>query len=491
MATSWRHAIGRARMWVACLCYCTTLVSGNEYRLVIDAGSTGSRLKMFMWQGDKLVEISPSSEDDDLFHVNPGVSSYVDSPELAGVSVDSMLNASKKYIPRDSWASTKLWFMATAGVRFLPAADRDALMIEVERHLSQPGRMPYSFQHVHIMSGVQEAVFGFLSINHWLDFPEPEVGILDLGGKSTQIAFKPAKGGVLNFDSSLYVHGKFTSIYATSYSRFGTETTLSRALDEVVRANPGHTKIDFPCFLTGTSVTAKISNGSEVYVTGTGDVESCSGLTASLLHTDYECSLPPCSMMARYIATVEGIKFYALNAYFYTMLNLGLLDWGEQKVLKPAEILNATKALCVMSKEEAEAASSQPWEYLHMGCLEGFHVYHMLRAYGFSDDTTDIIFAFSVNGNSADWTSGLLLFEEYNPHGEPFRGGGCDDDELAVRTWIVRAGALGVAWLLTCCALGLLLSMYRLRQTRPGGSDQGFSGLCTEDPALAANGRSA
>lgn len=464
--------------------------AGEGYRIVIDAGSTGSRLKMFQWQQGHLVEIAPSEDDEDHFRVEPGLSSYVESPELAGPSLQSMLVAAERYVPEEARADTLAFLMATAGVRLMNATAAQYLLLEVERYLLE--NSPFHFERCNVLSGVQEGVSALLSVNALLGYSGLEVGMLDLGGESTQVAFQP-KARPLNFDTSFYVDGTLYSIYATSYTTFGTEATWQRALDKLAAQRSGNGEVDFPCYATGEALVANITDAGELAFRGTGDADACSTLVSSLLHLDYECLLPPCAMAGRYVAGVEGIPFYALNAFFYSALNLGLVEWGDSKVLSPAEISRATAELCGKTKDQALADSPQPWKYLEKGCLEGYHVYHILLAYGFSAESTSLTFAREINGIGADWTLGELLFEEYNPrHFDELTGEGDGYAEriLGQDIWMVVALALGLALAATCLACWLAIA--RLNVIAEGRSmmdyHRGFA-ICpatTEEPSTMA-----
>merc|ERR1712032_264331 len=127
---------------------------------------------------------------------------------------------------------------------------------------------------------------------------------------------------------------------------------------------------------------------------------------------DYECVLPPCAMLGIHMTPIEG-KFYAISAMFYTANNLGLIGWNEEKIISPREIAVATDKFCSMSWREArEFQPNTPDKYLKRTCFAGYHVYHIMKAYGFIEDDVSVTFVRKVAGKTADWSRGAVLYEE-------------------------------------------------------------------------------
>ena len=82
---------------------------------------------------------------------------------------------------------------ATGGMRLVPEPERGRIMAEVRRYLAAS---LFDLQSAVIISGQQEALFGWMTVNYMLGLlgdggPFPTVGALDLGGASTQITFLP------------------------------------------------------------------------------------------------------------------------------------------------------------------------------------------------------------------------------------------------------------------------------------------------------------
>uniref|UniRef100_A0A3B5R2M3 nucleoside diphosphate phosphatase n=1 Tax=Xiphophorus maculatus TaxID=8083 RepID=A0A3B5R2M3_XIPMA len=163
------------------------------YAVMFDAGSTGTRIHVYTF-------IQSNSEplpvlDNEMFHsIKPGLSAYADYPETAGETVRMLLKVAKKTVPRLDWKRTPLVLRATAGLRLLPAAKAQALLDQVQLVFDEsPFLVPDN--SVSIMNGTNEGILAWISLNfltgHLNAHATKTVGILDLGGGSTQITFLP------------------------------------------------------------------------------------------------------------------------------------------------------------------------------------------------------------------------------------------------------------------------------------------------------------
>merc|ERR1711933_284079 len=75
-----------------------------------------------------------------------------------------------------------------------------------------------------------------------------------------------------------------------------------------------------------------------------------------------------------------------------------------------------TQKFCGFSTEDAKAHSGAPWKYKKNHCFGGLYMYRILKAYGFEDDASHIVFARKLEGKSADWSMGAALYEtQYMP----------------------------------------------------------------------------
>ena len=106
----------------------------SKYMILVDAGSSGSRVHVFrlLWSapGAGLHELAlpeielPSKK----LKVEPGLSSFEDTPGLAGESLLPLVEFAKSHVPPEQWAATPIQVVATAGLRLVPRASADAIL---------------------------------------------------------------------------------------------------------------------------------------------------------------------------------------------------------------------------------------------------------------------------------------------------------------------------------------------------------------------------
>src|SRR4051794_13863724 len=68
-----------------------------QYALMIDAGSTGSRIHVYRFNYCKS---SPELEDEIFAHIEPGLSSYGNDPESAANSLNELMEVALKNVPK-------------------------------------------------------------------------------------------------------------------------------------------------------------------------------------------------------------------------------------------------------------------------------------------------------------------------------------------------------------------------------------------------------
>uniref|UniRef100_A0A3B4AC18 nucleoside diphosphate phosphatase n=1 Tax=Periophthalmus magnuspinnatus TaxID=409849 RepID=A0A3B4AC18_9GOBI len=172
--------------------------------IMFDAGSTGTRIHIY-----KFIQKDPELPvlDNEMFHaVKPGLSSYKDNPEEGGNTIRQLLKIAKKTVPEEDWRRTPVVLRATAGLRLLPQEQASRLLKEVKEVFDEsPFFVPNN--SVSIMPGTNE-VLAWVTVNfltHLYSNTRRTVGILDLGGGSTQITFLPKSKKTIQSAPSSYI----------------------------------------------------------------------------------------------------------------------------------------------------------------------------------------------------------------------------------------------------------------------------------------------
>ena len=135
------------------------------------------------------------------------------------------------HLPTSRAASSLLYVKATAGLRLLPVLQAELLLAAVGRSLSNRTHCPFSFVEARVISGEEEALFGWLSANALLGRLDraatahsDTVAWLDLGGASAQLAHALLPGSTTSEESAAHVLALASShvrLVLRSHLRFG------------------------------------------------------------------------------------------------------------------------------------------------------------------------------------------------------------------------------------------------------------------------------
>uniref|UniRef100_A0A803T995 Ectonucleoside triphosphate diphosphohydrolase 6 n=1 Tax=Anolis carolinensis TaxID=28377 RepID=A0A803T995_ANOCA len=167
------------------------------YGIMFDAGSTGTRIHVF--NGRPKPSEDPRLRTTDLKHLEvcSSLKLLKYSPFLSLQSaegINELLAVAKEDVPENLWKSTPLVLKATAGLRLLPGEKAQELLDKV-KSVFQQSPFLVGDDCVSIMDGTDEGTNFVISncISDRLNSPEKKcVGMLDLGGGSTQITFHPS-----------------------------------------------------------------------------------------------------------------------------------------------------------------------------------------------------------------------------------------------------------------------------------------------------------
>ncbi|BHF69227.1 Ectonucleoside triphosphate diphosphohydrolase 5 [Sparganum proliferum] len=253
--------------------------SGIRYGVVIDAGSTGSRVHVFKILHNSSDHARPFHLiSEHLFSVEPGLSTFAKFPSEAIENLRPLVEYSREYVPEDWRSSTPIILRATAGLRLLPEKSANDLLASVSSLIRESGFWLPSEGAVGIMEGVDEGVFAWVTLNFlkgslFTAFSQATQeksrvlsGLLDFGGGSTQLTFLPLES--MNLEASTpahllhtmpdcYVeHFNFPSkVYAHSYLGLGLMSARRSMLLTYTRAsrqtNSTSSVLQSPCLPAG------------------------------------------------------------------------------------------------------------------------------------------------------------------------------------------------------------------------------------------------
>ncbi|OJA10377.1 hypothetical protein AZE42_07797 [Rhizopogon vesiculosus] len=300
-----------------------------QYALMIDAGSTGSRIHIYKFHN---CGPSPTFEYEVFRMTQPGLSQYVGFPTTAAESLDPLLDEAMTVVPQSLRKCTPVAVKATAGLRLLGPKQSDDIINAVHQHILDKYPFPFPEKDgVVIMDGKDEGVYAWITVNYLLntirgDSPKDAspYAVLDLGGGSTQIVFEPEFGdekadeGLKEGEHKyeLEFGGAKRVLYQHSYLGYGLKSaraSVHRVVQFMDSLRPGKNgvidsmrMIHNPCLAQGTVKKVEIPMGEDDFVTVTmtgsdvGSFEACNRVLELVMAKDDVCELKPCSFNGVY-----------------------------------------------------------------------------------------------------------------------------------------------------------------------------------------------
>lgn len=330
-----------------------------QYVLMIDAGSTGSRIHVYRFNN---CGSTPELEDEVFKMTEPkpggaGLSAYGDDPEAAAKSLDMLMDVAMASVPEKLKSCTPVAVKATAGLRKLGEVKSEAILKAVRHRLETVYPFPVVSQEqggVEVMAGSDEGVYAWITTNYLLGKiggpdESPTAAVFDLGGGSTQIVFEPTfkspshgmpeKLAPGDHKYDLDFGGRHFELYQHSHLGYGLMAARNAVhkliIDSLHKKNPTDQSylrqpIVNPCIAPGMTKEIKVELdathplGPEVKVNMTGpsspSAALCRGLTEKILVKDADCTLAPCSFNGIHQPSLE--KTFAREdvytfSYFY------------------------------------------------------------------------------------------------------------------------------------------------------------------------------
>eukprot|EP00092_Neocalanus_flemingeri_P036786 GFUD01040047.1.p1 GENE.GFUD01040047.1~~GFUD01040047.1.p1 ORF type:complete len:452 (-),score=171.49 GFUD01040047.1:119-1474(-) len=363
------------------------------YAVVLDAGSTGSRVLTFSFYKNPLT--GKLVMEDELFHeVKPGLSSFASNPQAGADTITSLLSLAQERIPRDMWSKVPVTLKATAGLRLLPAEQSEALISAVQERMDLSG---FDNRGVGMLSELDEGVFGWMTVNYLLDqlhHPRKSYVALDLGGGSTQITFLPKYEKTFSSSPASFLHPTkvFTTphtIYSHSYLGLG----LMAAREAIFKYNDpeGSTSLVSPCMVT-TSPTSWEFHG-KVYTISPST--TLPGYEACMLEVQAVID----SLGVDQCAEVPTRKIAAFSYFHDRAVDAGLMSPGQSGVVTVQQFLDSAQTAC----------SQQPPSQGSFLCVDLTFIAGLLHhGYRLAADAKLGLYK-EINGHQTSWALGAAF----------------------------------------------------------------------------------
>ncbi|XP_041108087.1 ectonucleoside triphosphate diphosphohydrolase 6-like isoform X1 [Polyodon spathula] len=373
--------------------------SNSLYGIMFDAGSTGTRIHVFKF--NKTPNEAPKLAHETFKAIKPGLSPYADDPEKCTAGIQELLNVAKENVPCDLWKSTPLVLKATAGLRLLPGEKAKHLLDKV-KDIFQASPFLSREDCVSIMDGSDEGISAWITVNFLIGslhgVEQNTVGMLDLGGGSTQITFSPQdektiQTSPIDYITSFQMFSSTFSLYSHSYLGLGLMSARLAIFGglEGMPLEQGKTLVS-PCLAP--DYEEQWEHAEVVYTikgqkAGEPIYESCYSKVEKMLYRKVKKA-----------EEVKDMDFYAFSYYYDRAVDIGIIDEKTGGNVKVEDFEAAARKVCKsMEIDQGE----NPFL-----CLDLTYITALLQELGFPKDKVFKL-ARKINNVETSWALGATF----------------------------------------------------------------------------------
>lgn len=498
-----------------------------NYGIVMDCGSSGSRVFVYFWPPHNgnphdlldIKQMRDRSSKPVVKKIKPGISTMAATPEKASDYINPLLTYAASYIPKTKHKETPLYVLCTAGMRVLPESAQSAILQDLVKDIPQEFDFLFSDAHAEVISGKQEGVYAWISINFVLGrfdhvvededavvavtigtqedtiIRKRTVGIIDMGGGSLQIAYEVPK--TMTFPSAEHEEVAKTMmaefnlgcdlqhtehvyrVYVTTFMGFGgnfarqryedlvfNETvTKNRVLGKQKGINPSTPYMD-PCLPVGHEDKIQRQD-QDFHILGKGDWDSCRQLLEPLLSKSNDSQA---YLNGVYQAAIDfsNSEFYGFSEFYYCtedVLRMGGI-YDNKKFSKAAKDYCSMPWKMLTERFNNGLYSAHADQHrLKYQCFKSAWMHKVLHdGFHFPADYPNLKTAQLVYDKEVQWTLGAML---YKTRFLPLRDIRQESSRPAHVSWY-RISFVYNHYLFFACILVVLLSiiLYILRLRR-------------------------
>ena len=371
--------------------------SGAEYALVIDAGSSGSRIHLYHWQHEDDAPIPLIEEIElgkDCKKTEPGLTDPRGDDDACrqqsdvGELLDPLITCARSKLDDriEDPKGIPLYLMATAGMRLCKRKNETRhvdIMDQVRVHLEGA---PFDFRDASTIDAREEALYAWVAANYQnfslrTKTENGTIGILELGGASGQIAFVPLDPTPEDTEV-VHIAGSKYKVYARGYDGIG-KSKITKVFE--------NEKLCFP-------TNHRMAGGD----LGEGDLKKCRERITEYLTTTENSAI---QRLIEDSPPKHDVKFLAISNYYHTPSLL-----GQKYALDYDKLTSAGSDYCTTEwKEIPEKYPDAPPEFLSDHCLMAAYIPALLT-HGFRvTDDGRVMLRLDRSDADVDWTLGALI----------------------------------------------------------------------------------
>lgn len=334
-----------------------------QYVLMIDAGSSGTRIHVYKFNNCGAV---PELENPEAFLMVKGNSlsdfGKKDDWEGAAHSLDQFMKLAMKTVPKHLQGCSPVAVKATAGLRLLGAEKSEKVLSAIRTHLENNYPFPLVKKDgVIVMEGKDEGVYAWITTNYLLGNigsaeKKSTAAVFDLGGGSTQIVFEPefeVSGEMAEGDHKykLSYAGREFLLYQQSHLGYGLMEARKAIHAEVMKSMKKiEGPVTHPCLPPGVMKELELElDGKVQKVTLVGPATSgasqCRHLAEKILNKERRCQSASCSFNGIYQPPLAK-TFENGDAFIFSFFYDRLAPLGLPSTFTVADVTALTDSVC-------------------------------------------------------------------------------------------------------------------------------------------------
>ncbi|MCL7049606.1 hypothetical protein MKW94_011999 [Papaver nudicaule] len=457
----------------------------KKFSIVIDGGSTGTRIHVFGYNidnGDKPV-IKFGKEEVGSMRVTPGLSTFETDTESAGKSLIDLLEFGKEKIPKEYWEDTEIRLMATAGLRRLEKRVLERILESCRRVLRFSG-FKFEDHWASVISGSDEGMYAWVAANYALGTlggdPQHTTGIIELGGASAQVTFVSSEPLSPEFTSKVKIGELTYNLYSHSLLHFGQNVAHDTLMELLVskewklsRGTIQDERFFDPCTPRGYLNSLESSNFSPVAssekskdlsnLRARGNFSECRSAALKVLQKGKDkCNYKLCNIGSTFIPKLQG-KFLATENFFHTSKFFGLPPRAFLSNLALAGEQFCNEDLSKLKSKYPTLDKDDFQRY----CFSSAYIIALLHdSLGVALDDKRVEYAQQVGDIPLDWALGAFILQNSGgPH--DWVGNIVGDDTSALFSFfVVSVILIFTAWSVTKWRKPQLKTIYDLEKGR-------------------------